>query len=100
MQDQSIDLDNLYVELQRMYAQVEEPDAIEGISAQLQILDPEQQILDHRRAGRWNAVQSWYEVQLVTTPGDQTFQKELLSCLRASGQHGQCGIVSFVFIPS
>jgi serine/threonine-protein kinase ATR len=83
------ELDDALKELQTMYAKIEEPDAIEGISAQLMFFDPQQQILDHKRAGRWNAAQSWYEVQLLQTPGDQVAQLELLKCLKASGQHGK-----------
>ena len=79
-----------YKHLQDIYAQIEEPDGIEGISAQLHILDPEQQILEHKRAGRWTAVQSWYELALAENPDDGNAQNELLLCLKASGQHGKC----------
>lgn len=78
-----------YKHLQDIYAQIEEPDGIEGISAQLHILDPEQQILEHKRAGRWTAVQSWYELALAENPDDGNAQNELLLCLKASGQHGK-----------
>lgn len=44
--------------LQDIYAQIDEPDGIEGISAHLHVLDIEQQVLGHRRAGRWTAAQS------------------------------------------
>jgi len=84
------ELDVHYKHLQDIYAQIEEPDGIEGISAQLHILDPEQQILEHKRAGRWTAVQSWYELALAENPGDVNAQNELLLCLKASGQHGKC----------
>ena len=79
-----------YKHLQDIYAQIEEPDGIEGISAQLHILDPEQQILEHKRAGRWTAVQSWYELALTENPDDGKAQNELLLCLKSSGQHGKC----------
>lgn len=83
------ELDAHYRQLQDIYAHIEEPDGIEGISAQLHILDPEQQILEHKRAGRWTAVQSWYELALADDPNNGVAQKELLSCLKASGQHGE-----------
>jgi len=93
----STDKDQLnvhYKHLQDIYAQIEEPDGIEGISAQLHILDPEQQILEHKRAGRWTAVQSWYELALTENPDDGNAQNELLLCLNASGQHGKCNFKS------
>lgn len=73
--------------LQEIYAQIDEPDGIEGISSQLQVLNIEQQILEHRKAGRWTAAQSWYELQLNNTPTDPEIQVSLMQCLKESGQH-------------
>lgn len=89
-------LDTYYRRLQDIYAHIEEPDGIEGISAQLHILDPEQQILEHKRAGRWTAVQSWYEMALANDPTDELARKELLSCLKASGKYGGHTHLSFL----
>jgi serine/threonine-protein kinase ATR len=75
--------------LQDIYTQIDEPDGIEGISAHLHVLDIDQQILGHRKAGRWTAAQSWYEIQLAEKPGDVDVQVNLLTCLKESGQHGQ-----------
>lgn len=75
--------------LQDIYQQINEPDGIEGISAHLQVVDINQQILGHRKAGRWTAAQSWYEIQLAETPDDVDIQLNLLTCLRESGQHGK-----------
>jgi serine/threonine-protein kinase ATR len=74
--------------LQDIYTQIDEPDGIEGISAHLHVLDIEQQILGHRKAGRWTAAQSWYEIKLAETPDDVDVQVNLLTCLKESGQHG------------
>ena len=74
--------------LQEIYAQIDEPDGIEGISAHLHVLDPEQQILDHKKNGRWTAAQSWYELELLDDPTDSSAQLNLLTCLRESGQSG------------
>jgi len=82
--------DNVEVELQRLqdiYAQIDEPDGIEGISSRMHVLDIEQQVLEHRKAGRWTAVQSWYEMQLVSHPDDIDVQKNLMVCLKESGQY-------------
>jgi serine/threonine-protein kinase ATR len=75
--------------LQDIYTQIDEPDGIEGISAHLHVLDIDQQILAHRKAGRWTAAQSWYEIKLAETPDDADVQVNLLTCLKESGQHGK-----------
>lgn len=74
--------------LQDIYTQIDEPDGIEGISAHLHVLDIDQQILGHRKAGRWTAAQSWYEIKLAEDPDDVDVQVNLLTCLKESGQHG------------
>ncbi|KIV90128.1 hypothetical protein PV10_07469 [Exophiala mesophila] len=82
--------ENFETELQRLqdiYAQIDEPDGIEGISSRMHVLDVEQQVLEHRKAGRWTAAQSWYEMQLVTNPDDVDAKKNLMDCLKASGQY-------------
>lgn len=75
--------------LQDIYTQIDEPDGIEGISAHLHVLDIDQQILGHRKAGRWTAAQSWYEIKLAENPDNVDVQVNLLTCLKESGQHGQ-----------
>jgi serine/threonine-protein kinase ATR len=74
--------------LQDIYAQIDEPDGLEGISAHLHVLDINQQILSHRKAGRWAAAQTWYEMKLAEQPDNVGIQIELLTCLKESGQHG------------
>jgi serine/threonine-protein kinase ATR len=76
--------------LQDIYTQIDEPDGIEGISAHLHVLDIDQQILAHRKAGRWTAAQSWYEIKLAEEPDNVDTQLNLLTCLKESGQHGEC----------
>jgi serine/threonine-protein kinase ATR len=85
--------DELLERLQFIYAQIDEPDSIEGISAHLRVLNPEQQIMEHRKAGRWTAAQSWYELSLADKPDDSEAQINLLTCLKESGQYGKntCG---------
>jgi serine/threonine-protein kinase ATR len=81
--------DDLLQHLQFIYAQIDEPDSVEGISAHLQVLNPEQQIMEHRKAGRWTAAQSWYELALAERPNDPETQINLLTCLKESGQYGE-----------
>jgi hypothetical protein len=79
--------------LQEIYSQIDEPDGIEGISAHLHVLDIDQQILAHRKAGRWTAAQSWYEIKLAEKPDDVDVQLNLFTCLKESGQHGRCSAI-------
>jgi serine/threonine-protein kinase ATR len=85
---EAADMEDQFKHLQQIYAQIDELDGVEGISTKLQILDPEQQVLEHKRAGRWTAAQSWYELSLAETPNDQSLQLELLSCLKSAGRYG------------
>lgn len=87
--NQEANLEPLYERLQQIYTQIDEPDGIEGISAHLQVLNIDQQILEHRKAGRWTAAQSWYELLLTQKPDDLDVQYNLLTSLRESGQHGR-----------
>jgi hypothetical protein len=79
--------------LQDIYAQIDEPDGLEGISAHLHVLDFNQQILSHRKAGRWTAAQTWYEIKLAEDPDNVDVQIDLLTCLKESGQHGLCSLL-------
>lgn len=79
--------DELLQHLQMIYSHIDEPDSIEGISAHLKVLNPEQQIVEDRKAGRWTAAQSWYEIALAENPDDTETQINLLTCLKESGQY-------------
>ena len=85
-------LESLYERLQDIYTQIDEPDGIEGISAHLQVLNIDQQVLGHRKAGRWTAVQSWFELLLTERPYDLDAQLGLLTSLKESGQHGMFSV--------
>lgn len=89
--------DEMLQHLQHIYAQIDEPDSIEGISAHLLVLNPEQQIMEHRKAGRWTAAQTWYELALADKPNDPETQVNLLTCLKESGQYGKCRISNVQF---
>lgn len=91
---QKDDLEPLYERLQVIYTQIDEPDGIEGISAHLQVLNIDQQILEHRKAGRWTAAQSWYELLLSENTNDLDVQFNLLTSLKESCQHGKYFIIT------
>lgn len=75
--------------LQNVYANIDEPDGLEGVSANLKVIDLNQQVLSHRKAGRWSRAQTWCEVQLAEDPNNVDVQLDLLNCLKESGQHGK-----------
>lgn len=79
--------DHLLGYLQEIYTHIDEPDGIEGISTQLNVLNINQQVLEHRKTGRWDAAQSWYGIQLRKSPSDVDLQVNLLSCLKEAGQY-------------
>lgn len=77
----------LYDKLQEIYAQIDEPDGLEGISAHLSFLNEEQQAIQHTKAGRWAAAQAWCELQLAENPHDLELETRLLGCLRETGRY-------------
>jgi serine/threonine-protein kinase ATR len=81
--------DRLLEKLQDIYANIDEPDGLEGISSQLHALDINQQILSHKKAGRWASAQTWYEMQLAENPQNTEIQVDLFNCLKQAGQHGR-----------
>jgi serine/threonine-protein kinase ATR len=81
--------EQLYERLQDIYSQIDEPDGIEGISSHLSALSIDQQVLEHRKAGRWATAQSWYELELEKEPDNLDAQWNLITCLKESGQQGK-----------
>ncbi|KAJ5622049.1 hypothetical protein N7528_005281 [Penicillium herquei] len=82
MQAESLDnasSEQLYQRLQDIYSEIDEPDGIEGISSHLSGLNVDQQVLEHRKAGRWATAQSWYELQLEKEPDNFEAQWNLVT---------------------
>ncbi|KAK4162009.1 hypothetical protein QBC43DRAFT_216438 [Cladorrhinum sp. PSN259] len=73
--------------LQKIYTEIDEPDSLEGISAHFGTVTLDQEALNHRKAGRWTAAQTWYEIRHAESPDDPEIQGDLLTCLKESGQH-------------
>lgn len=78
--------DKHFQRLQNIYAQIDEPDGIEGISTRMKIVSTEAQILEHKTTGRWHAVQDWYETRVTNEPQNVDLQVKLLHALKESGQ--------------
>lgn len=89
VEQERANIEPLYQRLQDIYSQIDEPDGLEGISTHLHVLNVDQQVLEHRKAGRWATAQSWYELQLEKEPGNSDAQWNLLTCLKESGQQGK-----------
>ena len=77
----------LFDKLLNIYSQIDEPDGLEGISAHLPLLNEEQQTMQHVKAGRWTAAQTWYESQLIDRPRDIELEDGLLGCLHETGRY-------------
>lgn len=77
----------LYDKLLDIYAQIDEPDGLEGLSAHLPILNEEQEAMQHARSGRWTAAQAWYESELANRPRNVDIEEKLLDCLRETGRY-------------
>ncbi|KAH9248203.1 hypothetical protein BASA81_014163 [Batrachochytrium salamandrivorans] len=82
-----IDMQPVYAELQRIYAQLEDPDSLQGISALVLSPTLDQQILTHENAGRWTDAQTCYELALQLDPESQDYQLGLLRCLQHLGHY-------------
>lgn len=87
-------LDEQLREMQEVYEQINEPDAIDGISAKLHTIDLPQQVLDHKRSGRWAAALSYYEIEVQEDPENVQAQINLLSCLKECSQYGNIALSS------
>lgn len=74
--------------LHQIYASLDEPDGMEGISSKVLIPSLEHQIREHESTGRWTSAQSCWEVQIQKSPNDLALHLGLLRCLRNLGHYG------------
>ena len=88
------DLPAYYEKLHEIYAQLDEPDGMEGISTLILSPSLEHQIRQHESTGRWTSAQSCWEVRLQESPNNVSFHLGLLRCLRNLGHYG--GASSFL----
>ncbi len=81
------DLQSYYENMHRIYANLDEPDGMEGISTRVISPSLEHQIREHESTGRWTSAQSCWEVELQQRPNDPELHLGLLRCLRNLGHY-------------
>jgi serine/threonine-protein kinase ATR len=75
--------------LHEIYAHLDEPDGMEGVSTMIMSPSLEHQIRQHESTGHWTSAQSCWEVRLQQSPDNLEFHIGLLRCLRNLGHYGQ-----------
>lgn len=83
------DLHEYYERLHEIYAHLDEPDGMEGVSTLILSPSLEHQIRQHESTGRWTSAQSCWEVRLQQSPDNVEFHLGLLRCLRNLGHYGK-----------
>ncbi|KDR84098.1 hypothetical protein GALMADRAFT_219929 [Galerina marginata CBS 339.88] len=81
------DLPEYYEKLHEIYAHLDEPDGMEGMSTLILSPSLEHQIRQHESTGRWTSAQSCWEVRLQESPDNVEFHLGLLRCLRNLGHY-------------
>ncbi|KAE9410202.1 hypothetical protein BT96DRAFT_913020 [Gymnopus androsaceus JB14] len=76
-----------YERLHEIYAHLDEPDGMEGISTMILSPSLEHQIRHHESSGHWTSAQSCWEVQLQQSPDNVDHHLGLLRCLRNLGHY-------------
>ncbi|KAH9938115.1 uncharacterized protein B0H18DRAFT_1080892 [Fomitopsis serialis] len=81
------DIHKYYERLHEIYAHLDEPDGMEGISTLILSPSLEHQIRQHESTGRWTSAQSCWEVRLQNSPDNLEFHLGLMRCLRNLGHY-------------
>ncbi|KAL0070158.1 hypothetical protein AAF712_002648 [Marasmius tenuissimus] len=76
-----------YEKLHEIYAHLDEPDGMEGVSTRILSPSLEHQIRHHEINGRWTSAQSCWEVRIQQEPNNVDFHIGLLRCLRNLGHY-------------
>lgn len=83
------ELQTHYERLHLIYAHLDEPDGMKGVSTKIIAPSLEHQIREHESTGHWTSAQSCWEVKLQQTPDDLNHHIGLLRCLRNLGHYGK-----------
>ena len=81
-------LQEYYEKIHEIYAELDEPDGMAGISTKVLSPSLEHQIREHESTGRWTAAQSCWEVRLQQEPDNIGSHIGLLRCLKNLGHYG------------
>ncbi|KAI0720383.1 hypothetical protein C8T65DRAFT_736114 [Cerioporus squamosus] len=81
------DLQKHYDHLHEIYAHLDQPDGMEGVSTMILSPTLEHQIRQHESTGRWTSAQSCWEVRLQHEPENLDYHLGLLRCLRNLGHY-------------
>lgn len=76
-----------YETLHEVYASLDDPDGMEGISTCVLAPSLEHQIREHESTGRWTSAQSCWEVELQQRPDEPHLHLGLIHCLRNLGHY-------------
>ncbi|KAI0776189.1 hypothetical protein BD413DRAFT_469293 [Trametes elegans] len=76
-----------YERLHELYAHLDEPDGMEGVSTMILAPSLEGQIRQHESTGTWTSAQSCWEVRLQYEPDNLEYHLGLLRCLRNLGHY-------------
>ncbi|KAK7696228.1 hypothetical protein QCA50_000881 [Cerrena zonata] len=85
--DPSVAVQAQYEQLHEIYAHLDEPDGMEGISTMILSPSIEHQIREHESTGHWTSAQSCWEVHLQRSPNDLDSHVGLLRCLKNLGHY-------------
>lgn len=86
-----------YERLHEIYAHLDEPDGMEGVSTLIMSPSLEHQIRQHESTGRWTSAQSCWEVRLQQSPDELDYHLGLLRCLRNLGHYGEKHTITAIF---
>ncbi|TFY78245.1 hypothetical protein EWM64_g5764 [Hericium alpestre] len=83
----NVEVQQCYERLHEIYANLDEPDGMEGVSTLILSPTLEHQIRQHESTGRWTSAQSCWELRLQQSPDNLDYHVGLLKCLRNLGHY-------------
>ncbi|KAI0353102.1 hypothetical protein OH77DRAFT_1497585 [Trametes cingulata] len=83
----SVSYQDQYERLHELYAYLDDPDGMEGVSTMILSPSLEHQIRQHESTGTWTSAQSCWEVRLQYEPDNLEYHLGLLRCLRNLGHY-------------
>ncbi|CDO73801.1 hypothetical protein BN946_scf185015.g130 [Trametes cinnabarina] len=84
---EAADYQDRYERLHELYAHLDEPDGMEGVSTMILSPSLEHQIRQHESTGTWTSAQSCWELRLQYEPDSLEHHLGLLRCLKNLGHY-------------